>query len=92
MSLLFGSGTLLGSLSDSEIDDVDNLINYFIPEDKMKALMYLCLRVDIQDNNDKARIASMILGPSFIEIGTGTNRIAFKHNGVVVKIALDRRG
>lgn len=87
----FGFGNLLSDMSD-EVVQVDNLIDYFIPEDKMKALMYTCLRVDIPDNNDKAKIVSLILGPEFIEIGTGTNRIAYKHNGVVVKVALDRRG
>ena len=85
------AGNILAGMSD-EVEQVDNLISYFIPPDKMKALMYNCLRVDIADNNDKARIVAEILGPDFNEIGTGTNRIAFKHNGVVVKVALDRRG
>ena len=84
-------GNMLSNMDD-EVEQVDNLINYFISPQKMKALMYNCLRVDIADNNDKAKIVALILGPEFIEIGTGTNRIAFKHNGVVVKVALDRRG
>ena len=58
----------------------------------MKALYHDCLRLDIGDNNVKAEICSAILGTGFSEIGTGTNRIAFLHNGVVVKVALDRRG
>jgi hypothetical protein len=40
----------------------------------------------------KAKLCSEILGNEFDEVGTGTNRIAFLHNGVVVKVALDRRG
>lgn len=50
----FGFGNLLSDMSD-EVVQVDSLIDYFIPEDKMKALMYTCLRVDIPDNNDKVR-------------------------------------
>ena len=76
----------------SDIQDVMNLISYFIDPKTMRAIMYNCLRIDIPDNNMKARIAARILDATFTEIGTGTNRIAFKHNGVVVKIALDRRG
>ena len=87
----FGFASMLSNMGD-EVIQVDSLIDYFIPEDKMKALMYSCLRVDIPDNNDKAKIVSLILGPEFIEVGTGTNRIAYKHHGVVVKVALDRRG
>jgi len=86
-----GIGSLLSDMSD-EVVQVDNLINYFITPQQMKALMYTCLRVDIPDNNDKARVVANILGTGFHEVGTGTNRIAFKHNGVVVKVALDRRG
>ena len=58
----------------------------------MVALFYNCMRLDIADNNMKAELCASILGNEFSEIGTGTNRIAFLHNGVVVKVALDRRG
>ena len=71
---------------------VPNLLRYFIDDITMKALFHNCLRIDIPDNNMKAEVCAEILGPSFSEIGTGTNRIAFLHNGVVVKVALDRRG
>ena len=71
---------------------VTSLIEHFIPHNVMRALLYNCLRVDILDNNDKARIVAEILGPTFKEIGTGTNRIALLHNGMIVKVALDRRG
>lgn len=90
MGNIFGGNMLTGIVGDVKV--VPNLINYFISATTMKALYYKCLRLDIPDNNVKAEICSEILGPQFAEIGTGTNRIAFLHNGVVVKVALDRRG
>lgn len=81
---------LTGLVGDVKI--VPNLISHFIDITTMKALYKNCLRPDIPDNNVKAEICSQILGPQFSEIGTGTNRIAYLHNGVVVKVALDRRG
>ena len=78
--------------NDSEYRLVPNLIREYISDRQLKALCYHCLRVDILDNNDKAEIVKMILGPDFEEIGTGTNRIALFHNGFVIKVALDRRG
>ena len=70
----------------------DNLINFFLDEEMLMSLLGLCLDYRIRDNNQKAKISSKLLGPDYIELGTGTNRIAFLHNGVVVKVALDRRG
>ena len=90
MKNIFGGNMLTGMVGDVKI--VPNLINYFISKEVMVALFYNCLRLDIPDNNVKAEICAGILGPGFSEIGTGTNRIAFLHNGVVVKVALDRRG
>lgn len=69
-----------------------NLINFFLDEEMLMSLLGLCLDYRIRDNNQKAKISSKLLGPDYIELGTGTNRIAFLHNGVVVKVALDRRG
>ena len=69
-----------------------SLINAFFDEETLKMLYYHACRVDIADNNDKAEMIRDLLGATFIELGTGTNRIALLHNGVVVKIALDRRG
>ena len=89
MKTIFGN-MLTGGGED--IEQVNSLIEYFITPEQMKALMYNCLRVDIPDNNDKARIVKKILGLAFKELGTGTNRIALYKNGVVVKVALDRRG
>ena len=90
MGNIFGGSMLTGMVGDVKI--VPNLISHFIDRTTMKALFENCLRFDIADNNMKAEICSQILGPSFDELGTGTNRIAFLHNGVVVKVALDRRG
>lgn len=90
MSDMFVGNMLTGMTGEALI--VPNLINFLITPQKMKALYENCLRVDILDNNEKADIVSKILGPEFDEIGTGTNRTALYKNGVVVKVALDRRG
>jgi predicted RNA-binding Zn-ribbon protein involved in translation (DUF1610 family) len=71
---------------------MDSLINAFFPRDIQKKLYYHCLRIDIPDNNEKAKLIQEIIGPDFYELGTGTNRITFLHNGFAVKIACDRRG
>lgn len=70
----------------------DNLINFFLDEEMLMSLLGLSLDYRIRDNNQKAKICSKLLGADYVELGTGTNRIAFLHNGVVVKVALDRRG
>lgn len=90
MENIFGGNMLTGIVGDVRI--VPNVISDFIDPHTMMALFHNCLRVDIADNNDKAEICAEILGNEFSEIGTGTNRISFLHNGVVVKVALDRRG
>lgn len=69
-----------------------SIIKEFFNDDMIKMLYYHACRVDIPDNNDKAEMVKELLGPEFVELGTGTNRIAFLHNGLVCKIALDRRG
>ena len=73
-------------------DRPNNLIRSVFTNEKQKALHYLAMRVDIEDNNDKAEMIRMIVPPEFEELGTGTNRIAFLYNNLVFKIALDRRG
>lgn len=71
----------------------DNLIFEFFTKEQVKNLYYNCMRVDIPDNNIKAEMIKAYLpSKEFDELGTGTNRMAFLHNGLVVKIALDRRG
>lgn len=89
------------------LDDTDkesrpkNLIRSTFPDPVLKWLFQLALRVDIADNNDKADMIRVMFASkefkdlgvnNFTELGTGTNRIAFLHNGLVYKIALDRRG
>lgn len=69
-----------------------SLLRDFIPDEKIKILYYHACRTDIPDNNDKADMIQEVLGYEFHELGAGTNRIAFLHNGVVIKVAYDRRG
>lgn len=79
------------------------LLNQIFSKDMIKMLFYHCCRIDIEDNNEKAELLQELLGPEFIELGTGTNRMAFLYNpssdrefmggaGLTIKIALDRRG
>jgi hypothetical protein len=58
----------------------------------IKMLYYHCCRIDIEDNNDKAEMIEELLGPEFQLLGVGTNRLAFLYRGLVVKVAIDRRG
>ncbi len=83
-NMIYGSGDLE--------ERPDNLIRLYFSDELLRALMIICLRVDISDNNDKAELIKMIMPEGFDELGTGTNRIAFLHAGTVFKIALDRRG
>ena len=84
-------GNLSEKYENSEIPA--NLINDTFSERDLKALFIQAMRVDIPNNNVKASIiAKMLPEPEFKELGTGTNRIAFLHNGFVYKVALDRRG
>lgn len=47
----------------------------------------------VVDNNQRADYIANLLEPmGFTELGSGTNRIAFRKDGYVFKIALDRRG
>jgi uncharacterized C2H2 Zn-finger protein len=79
-------------MQDKPKDLPDNIMNEFFNKNMLKTLAYHTLRVDIADNNDKAEMIKYLLGYKFDELGTGTNRIAFLHDGLVAKIALDRRG
>ena len=90
MDNMIGGNMLTGIVGDVKV--VPNLISYFFDEKTIISLYSNCMRPDIADNNTKAELCANILGSGFSEIGTGTNRIAFLHNGVVVKVALDRRG
>ena len=81
---------LLASWSSGQ--KTSNLIDYFFDHKTMRALTYNALDYHIADNNEKALVVKEILGDDYQELGTGTNRVAYLHNGVVVKVALDRRG
>ena len=78
--------------SEGNVINGKSLINNFFSPETIKMLYYHACRVDIEDNNDKAEMIKELLGPDFIELGTGTNRIALLHNSFVCKIALDYRG
>lgn len=79
-------------VDNNDIDRPTNIIRSVFSDEQIRALHYLAMRVDIEDNNDKAEMIRMIVPSDFVEIGTGTNRIAFLYNNLVYKIALDRRG
>lgn len=80
-----------------------SLINQIFDPGLIKDLYYHACRVDIEDNNDKALLITELIGPEFVEIGTGTNRAAYLYSpgddrefrggaGLIFKFALDRRG
>lgn len=61
--------------------------------DKQLILLYnVAVRTDIPDLNEKGAMIQYIIGPEFQLLGSGTNRIAFLHENIVYKFALDRRG
>lgn len=68
------------------------LIPKYFTKEQLKMLYFHALSPVFPDNNEKADIVKAIVGPEFEELGLGTNRIAFLYNGMVVVIALDRRG
>lgn len=88
---MFGNNIIPGMVVNSE-DTPKNIIRSIFTDEQIRALHYLAMRIDIEDNNDKAEMIRMIVPKDFVEIGTGTNRIAFMYNNLVYKIALDRRG
>lgn len=90
MANIFDGNIFTGNVGEVKV--VSSLIDYFFSHETLRALMHLCLRYDIPDNNLKADVVGEILGPTFERIGVGTNRIALLHHGVIVKVALDRRG
>ena len=73
-------------------EEKKSLIKKFFSDEMIKILYYHCLRIDIEDNNDKAEMIEELLGPEFQLLGVGTNRIAFLYRGLVVKVSMDRRG
>ena len=63
-----------------ELDPQPSLIDAVFGADMIKKLFYHCCRYDIDDNNEKAEMLSELLGPDFEEVGTGTNRMAYKRS------------
>lgn len=64
-----------------------------IPDDAKLELYNITKDFTISDDNEKAEKISAIMEPlGFVEIGCGTNRIAFRKHGYVFKVALDERG
>lgn len=89
--------------SNQEEEEVGSIINQVFKKDLIKKLFYHCCRPDIPDNNDKALLIQELVGEEFVELGTGTNRIAFVYNpddtresmvgsNLVISIALDKQG
>ena len=87
----------------AEKAETPSLIDKVFSKELLKTLYYHACRIDISNNNIKAEIVLRLLGPEFIDIGTGTNRIAVTYSpgpdrkfrggaGLIYKIALDRRG
>lgn len=64
-----------------------------IPDEVKIALYNITSDYTISDCNEKADMISDIMTPlGFVEIGCGTNRIAFRKHNYVFKVALDERG
>lgn len=83
------------SLIFTEKDEgVKSKIKKYFSNDQIKALFYNAKRLDIlsDDNNGKVEEVQKLIGPSFKELGPGTNRVAFLRDGYVFKIALDVDG
>jgi hypothetical protein len=64
-----------------------------IPDEAKIALYKITSDYTISDCNEKADMISAVMQPlGFVEIGCGTNRIAFRKHNYVFKVALDERG
>jgi uncharacterized C2H2 Zn-finger protein len=83
---------LTTEIVDTEENKRKSLIKHLFDDKMLKKLFVHATRVDIADNNLKAEIVAYLLSDGFIELGTGTNRIAFLRNNYVYKVALDRNG
>lgn len=87
----------------NEDEEVGSIINQIFSKDLIKKLFYHACRPDIPDNNEKAELIQELIGDEFVELGTGTNRMAFVYNpdddresmvgsNLVISIALDKQG
>lgn len=94
---------MLPEIATREEIEIGSLIDQVFGKELIKKIYYHCCRFDIEDNNVKAELLQELLGPEFVELGTGTNRMAFIYNplpsrefqggaNLVYSIALDRRG
>lgn len=72
--------------------DRPSIIRHTFSDELLKKLYFHATRPDLYDNNQKAELILDLLGPSFEEVGTGTNRVGVLKNGIIYKIAIDRRG
>lgn len=64
-----------------------------IPDEAKIALYNITSDYTISDCNEKADMIAAVMEPlGFVEIGCGTNRIAFRKHNYVYKVALDERG
>lgn len=97
-----GFNDILDELKYSKISRVNNStdvacrrprIETEFSKELLAKLYLLASDFTIDDNNERADYIEKLLSPlGFVELGTGTNRIAFRKDGYVFKIALDRRG
>lgn len=60
--------------------------------EKLEYLYSLIYCHELPDNNEKADVIKDIIGPGFVEVGTGTNRFCAMKDGYIWKFAMDNRG
>jgi len=93
----------LDSFETVDDSETQSLIDNVFGKELLKKIYFHCCRLDIEDNNIKAELLQELLGNEFVELGTGTNRMAYIYNpnterkfqggaNLVYSIALDRRG
>ena len=86
---------LLNKLDSNDKQSVKMFSRIFnnIPEDDLVRLYNITSDDTISDCNEKADMIAAVMEPlGFVEIGCGTNRIAFRKHNYVFKVALDERG
>ena len=83
---------LLANLDKDKKPKMFSRINE-IPDEAKIALYNITSDYTISDCNEKADMIAAVMEPlGFVEIGCGTNRIAFRKHNYVYKVALDKRG
>jgi hypothetical protein len=88
------NGKYIDRMLNNKIDvTMFSRLNNEIPDDAKIALYKITADASIIDCNEKADLISAIMtNLGFVEIGCGTNRIAFRKHNYVFKVALDKRG